>query len=950
MLQDFLPFVVIGIATGAVYGLAGVGLVLAYKTSGIFNLAYGAIAALTVFVFYWLHDEHGWPWGLAAAVCVLVIGPVEGLLMELLGRALERVGATLKVVATVGLLLLVLGVGELWYGNNEVNFPPFLPTSTIPILGVNIGWDQITVTIISLIATAVLYWFFRSVRMGYAMRGVVDNPDLLSMTGENPIRVRRWSWIISMTFCSMAGLLLAPGLSLNAVIISTLVVYAFGAAAIGGFSSLPLTFLGGLLVGIAGSLSTKYSGSITWLSGLPPAIPFIVLFVALCVTPKAKLAERRVVTTLPVKKSWYAPWRVRGATFAIGLVVLCLIPSLVGDNLAIWASFLADAILLLSLGLLVRVSGQISLCHLAFAAVGAASFAHFTDSYHLPWLLALLLAMLIALPVGAIVAIPAIRLSGLFLALATLGFGILLQYLFYSTNLMFGLTTSGIPAPRPDVSIFGLSLASDKGFYYVLLVAAVLSTAAIMVIQRSRLGRLLGALADSPLALETQGATTNVIKVLVFCLSAAFASLAGALIAVEFHYAVGANYDPFLSLVYVALVVIAIGGEPWYALIAALGVSIIPGYLTSNNVTTYLQIFFGVMAALYAVFQNRTASVPLRVRQLLDRLGGRQPEEAVTTEQVRRAVADAAAAEEDSAHRDGRLAAATAVAAPEAAGVEGRGAAIGLEVRGLSVRFGGVHAVQDVTLMAPMGSITGLVGPNGAGKTTTFNACSGLVRPSEGDIVLHGRNVTSLGPAGRSRFGLGRSFQRVELFTSLTVRENVALGREASLAGANPARQLVSSTAQRTMVRRAVDDAMELTGIGPLADLQAGLLPTGQRRMVELARVLAGPFDLLLLDEPSSGLDASETRRFGEILRGAVAERGVGILLVEHDMALVRQVCQHIYVLDFGRLVFEGSGAEMLASPIVRSAYLGSEGVEAGLAVSGASPPGAVPSVGSSDA
>ena len=143
---------------------------------------------------------------------------------------------------------------------------------------------------------------------------------------------------------------------------------------------------------------------------------------------------------------------------------------------------------------------------------------------------------------------------------------------------------------------------------------------------------------------------------------------------------------------------------------------------------------------------------------------------------------------------------------------------------------------------------------------------------------------------------------------------------------------------------------MELTGIGPLADLQAGLLPTGQRRMVELARVLAGPFDLLLLDEPSSGLDASETRRFGEILRGAVAERGVGILLVEHDMALVRQVCQNIYVLDFGQLVFEGTGADMLASPIVRDAYLGSEGAAADLAVSGASPPGAVPPVGAGDA
>ena len=746
-MQDFLPFIVIGLATGAVYGLAGVGLVLAYKTSGIFNLAYGAIAALTVFVFYWLHDEHGWPWGLAAVVCVLVLGPIEGLFMELLGRALEPVGATLKVVATVGLLLIVLGVGELWYGNNEVNFPQFLPSSTVPILGVNVGWDQITVTIISIIATAVLYYFFRSVRMGFAMRGVVDNPDLLSMTGENPIRVRRWAWVISMTFCSMAGLLLAPGLSLNAVIISTLVVYAFGAAAIGYFSSLPLTFAGGLFIGIAGSLATKYAVSISWLSGLPPAIPFIVLFVALVVTPKARLTERRIVTTLPVRKAWYAPWRVRLGAFAVVLVMLCLVPNLVGDNLAIWATFLADAILLLSLGLLVRVSGQISLCHLAFAAVGASAFAHFADSYHLPWLLALVLAMLVALPVGAIVSIPAIRLSGLFLALATLGFGILLQYLFYSTNLMFGLTTAGIPAPRPQMSVFGLSLASDRGFYYVLLLAAVLCTVVIMAIQHGRMGRLLGALSDSPVALETQGATTNVIKVLIFCISAAFASLAGALIAIEYHYAVGSNYDPFQSLVYVALVVIAVGAEPWYALIAALGVSIIPGYFTANNVTTYLQILFGVLAAGFAVFASRTATVPLKVRQILDRIGGRQPEQTVTEEQVRLAVAQAASAEGEAARHDTEVTAATTTARK-------RGGA-GIEVRRLSVRFGGIAAVQDVSLSAPMATITGLVGPNGAGKTTTFNACSGLVKPTEGRIVLHGRDVTSLGSAGRSRLGLG---------------------------------------------------------------------------------------------------------------------------------------------------------------------------------------------------
>ncbi len=265
----------------------------------------------------------------------------------------------------------------------------------------------------------------------------------------------------------------------------------------------------------------------------------------------------------------------------------------------------------------------------------------------------------------------------------------------------------------------------------------------------------------------------------------------------------------------------------------------------------------------------------------------------------------------------------------------------GLAVRELSVQFGGVRAVDNVSLDAPMARITGLVGPNGAGKTTTFNACSGLLKPTTGRVLLHDRDVTGMGPAGRSRLGLGRTFQKAELFNSLSVRENVVLGREAALAGANPITQLVGRRRDRGVIQRAVDEALELTGIGRLSDVQAGLLPTGQRRLVELARVLAGPFDLLLLDEPSAGLDATETVQFGNVLTGVVAERGAGILLVEHDMALVRQVCAHIYMLDFGRLVFEGSPEEMLASDVVRAAYLGSEGVaDATAGANGAGGPG----------
>jgi ABC-type branched-subunit amino acid transport system ATPase component/branched-subunit amino acid ABC-type transport system permease component len=915
--KEFLPFIIIGLTTGSVYGLAGVGLVLTYKTSGIFNFAYGALAALSVFVFYWLHIEHHMPWPPAALLCVFVLGPILGLIMEVIARYLEPVGATLKVVATVGLLLIVIGGGTLWYGNSNISFPSFLDTHTFRMLGVNVGWDQLTVFLISVITTAILYYFFRFVRLGAAMRGVVDNPDLVSITGENPVRVRRWAWVIGMTFASMAGILLAPALSLDALIITMLVVQAFGAAAIGYFSSLPLTFVGGLAIGIAGALATKYAAQVSWLSGLSAGLPFVLLFIVLIVLPRSKLAERRVVLALPVRKSWYAPVRMRLIAGAIALAILAFIPQLTGTtHLAIWSNGLVDIILFLSLGLLVRTSGQISLCHLAFAAVGAVAFGHFS-SWGVPWLLAILFAGVVAVPVGAIIAIPAIRLSGVFLAIATFGFGIMLEQMFYTTKIMFGPSTAGLNAPRPHVSIGGWHLYTDTGFYYVLLIFVVVTVVALLAVQRGRMGRLLGGLADSPLALETHGATTNVLKVLVFSIAAGFAAIAGALLASMLHFAIGSEYSSFQSLVLVALLVITVMGDPWYGIVAAIAYTVIPGYVTWHNINTYLEILFGVFALMFALRAGKAPTVPAAVRSFIDRLGGRAEERQLSVAEMGTVLARATEVEEATARADRDVAAAReGVLQPTAPG---------LEVRSLSVHFGGVKAVQDVTLEAPLGRITGLVGPNGAGKTTTFNACSGLLKPSAGRVVLHGRDVTGLGPAGRSRLGLGRSFQKPELFNSLTVRENVELGCEAAKAGGNPFAQLAGSRGDRTTVKTAAEEAIELTGIGPITDLQAGLLPAAQRRLVELARTLAGPFDMLLLDEPSAGLDASETRRFGDVLGRVVAEQDKGILLVEHDMSLVRGVCDYVYVLDFGQLIFNGTPDEMLASEVVRAAYLGSE-------------------------
>ncbi len=246
-----------------------------------------------------------------------------------------------------------------------------------------------------------------------------------------------------------------------------------------------------------------------------------------------------------------------------------------------------------------------------------------------------------------------------------------------------------------------------------------------------------------------------------------------------------------------------------------------------------------------------------------------------------------------------------------------------LAVDDLSVRFGGLVAVDQISLNAPHGAITGLIGPNGAGKTTTFNACTGFVKATTGSVRLGEDSLVHHGPAVRAKMGLGRTFQRMELWNNMTVRENVALGPECYYSGLRPWGQVMGARWQRASIAERTTHAVELCGITALMDRAVGDLSTGQRRTVELARAMATPFRFLLLDEPSSGLDAHESERFGEILTQLVDETGLGILLVEHDMALVSAICRYVYVLDFGRMIFQGTMTEAMSSEIVRDAYLG---------------------------
>lgn len=891
-MHQLLPFIIAGIASGSIYGLAASGLVLTYKTSGIFNFGHGALATAAAYIFYALHYANHVNWILAFIIAVPVAGPLMGLAMERLSRRLAVQGVTLKIVATVGLILIVQGLGTVKYGADTIRVTEYLPKGThfFRLGGVNISYAQLIVTIVGLVAVGLLYSLFRWTRAGVAMRAVVDDPDLLAMVATNPARVRLGSWVIGSTFAALSGVLVLPFIGLNAIALTFLVVQAFGAAAIGAFSSIPLTFAGALVLEVAANISQKYVVSVNWLSGLPNSLPFIVLFIVLLLLPRRRLVPPSSVEQRPALQ-YQSPPRVRAVGAVVVVVVLALVPAVAGDKLSFFTIGLTQVIMLLSLGLLVKTSGQVSLCHAAFAAIGAVSFSQLTLQQHVPWFLALVLSALIVVPVGALVAIPAIRLSGLFLALATFGFGIMVEQLVYARGFMFTTLASGKAVPRPH------GLSGDKSYYYVVLAVVVVTALIMVAIHHARLGRVLRGLSDSPVAVATMGLSTNTTRVIVFCISSFFAAIAGILYAGSVHFATSSDshFGSLNSLILLAILALSPFAEPWYALFGIL-TAIIPGYFTSASVGNWLNVFFGV-SAISVALQGGHAAMPVRLRAALDRFGPR--------------------------------AAAAAAVAPAPAPALRATQGAGLEVRNLRVTFGGLVAVDDLTFSAPVGRITGLIGPNGAGKTTTFDACSGLNRRVQGQITFHGHDVTGIGPAGRGRLGVGRTFQRMALCDRLTVAENVALGRESGLAGGNIVSQVVARPSQHRETRAAALSAMDLCGITGIAGLQAGALSTGQRRLVELARCLAGRFDVLLLDEPSSGLDRAETEAFDGVLRRVVAERGCGILLVEHDMSLVMHVCDYLYVLDFGRLLFEGEPAAVAASPAVQAAYLGYESLAA---------------------
>jgi branched-chain amino acid transport system permease protein len=547
-MSAFYPFIVIGLFTGSVYGLAAMGVVLTYKTVGVFNLAYGAVAMFCAYTYWELHDNWGITAWLAMPILFFVVAPLLGLILEGIYRPLAGLSAEVTIVVSLGILGALGAVVPIMYGSQDRQLQAIFPVRTFVLIGthLHVGYDQIGTLVISLSMAALLWALLRHTKFGTSTRAVVDNPDLADMIGVHGDNVRRAAWILSSVFAALVGILISPsqGLDVNELVL--VVIYCFAPAVLGRMVSLPLAYIGGLVLGIVGSILSKYSNSGT-ISDIEAAIPYLALFVLLVVLgPRLKeagTAPRRlaVATVSAPKKKRRTPALAsfdeagrRRITVdrslgigLIGFVLAVLVPLAVsGAQLLIIIGGVIYALIALTLIVLTGWAGQISLAQFSFVGIGAFTAGHLAGSHGQHFIFAVLVGMLLAAIGAIIVGLASLRLAGLYLALATLAFALVMDTIVFNRIDVSGGET-GITVQRPD--IFGISFSGKIALYELVVVVFGLIAVGAFALRAGPMGRRLHILRDSPMAASTLGVNLTVTKLVVFTGCAMVAALGGAL-------------------------------------------------------------------------------------------------------------------------------------------------------------------------------------------------------------------------------------------------------------------------------------------------------------------------------------------------------------------------------------------------------------------------------------
>lgn len=559
-MSSFLQYTVFGVMYGAGYAIAATGLVVTYTTSGVFNFAQGAVGMIAAFCYWDLVTVHHVPILVALALILVVGASVSGALVErVLMRRLHGASAERPVMVTLGLLVILTGYAAVTWSPSTQHLVGYMINGQFTLVGINIQYQEVLIIGVAIAVAIGLRLLFYSTRTGVGLRAVVDDPELLAMSGASPNRMSQYGWILGFVMAALAGVLLAPvqttGLNIEAF--TLLVVNGYAAAIVGRLKSIPVTFVAAIGIGVAQNYVISYLLPHLPQSLVPDvtlALPMLFLFIALVTLPSVRLRAVGRLTTMRVPRVAAGKESlIAGAAF----YAVCIVAAVLFANktvngttvLTLGGVVMTLGIVGLSLVLLTGYSGQVSLCQFSFMGIGAFVMGKIAGGGSL---LGLVAATVICAAVGALVALPTIRLRDLYLALATFAFAdAMAQGVFLDTHL-YG--SGGVSIGR--IIIPGVSFGSDSAEFLLVTAFFVLAAWMVLAIRRSLFGRRLVALNDSQAAYATVGLNIGITKVTVFALAAGMAGLAGALYGTVQQVVGTSDFDIFPSIIFVLFVTI----------------------------------------------------------------------------------------------------------------------------------------------------------------------------------------------------------------------------------------------------------------------------------------------------------------------------------------------------------------------------------------------------------
>ncbi len=898
-----------GLITGSIYALLAVGYSLVFSVSGALNLAQGAFVALGALVMYSFMNSAHLPIVAAFLASLCVVGAAVGIIeWVVIRRAVTRISHASLLMMMGGLLTAFEGAAYLIWGANPFAFNQFSGAQPVNLGQLSIPTQGFWVIGAMLASVVALSWLLSRSRWGRGLRATSENMTAARLMGVPVDRMILLSFVAAAVLGVIGGAVIAPLTSLDYTSMASYTNEGLIAVSLGGLGSVYGALAGGLVLGVVEAVVSGYVSSL-----FSTAISLIVLIGVIFLRPQGLLgrvrggrmdvAERtagRIYAPPKLPRGW-----LPGAGVALAVVMLFfprIIPA--GDMRAVNITGLF-CLTIVGLDLLTGVAGQVSLGQAGFMAIGGYTSAILAVHYNVPTLVGLIAGVAGSALVAAVLGVVCGRLRGMYLAIVTLAFGILVEALANGLNITGG--PSGI-AGIPPFSVGGFSFDTDTRMFYLvwILVAVALVLSANLI--RSNRGRILRAMHGDQVGARSLGLNVTRAKVAVFVISACIASVAGSLYASYFRYLSPDQVGSAQSLTLITMLAIGGMGTLFGPLVGVALLTYLP--LVSQSIANYSMLITGVLLVLFLRY------LPAGIWGAV--LEGVSRARTVWLGRGAKTKAKAKAETKLNATANGKVTATVNAAA------NGQGGRPALEVRGLSKSFGGVAAVQDASFTVPEGSLTALIGPNGAGKSTMFNLVTNLYQPDKGEVILRGRPITGLRSDRITSLGLFRTFQTARVFPQLTVLDNVLvggyrLGRAGYLA--QSLRLPRSRREERQMEARA-RRLLDVMGLADRADQRAAVLPLAAQKYLELARALMARPSVVLFDEPAAGMNDAETAELGMILR-AVRDTGHTVVVVEHNMSLVMGVCDQVVVMDAGSVIAAGPPQAVQNDPLVISAYFG---------------------------